>query len=119
MKKTNVVVCDICEDKLATTKCEICKREICKTCFRYLDFNYHDDMVLKIKRGKISEEKIPFCKECISKLGLLFNDCAKEFSELWEKDQDDLIEKIIHERKKRLGEHLVKGIRDFIVSEKI
>lgn len=118
MKKTNVEVCDICEDKLAVTMCGICKKDICKSCFRYLDFSSGFNVLwINIKRGKLDEGRAPLCKKCINKFNSLFNLGTKEFRKLREKGKNDKILKIIHERKKLLGEQIIKTIRNFMISE--
>ena len=94
-QQTNVSICDMCKDRIAKNKCQLCKNDICnfRACIR--------DFKIQL-RGGYSESKegaisIPFCRRCWDKVGegIIYRKdfWDEEFLKKISKDFEDYIRK--------------------------
>lgn len=89
MKKENVNICDGCKDRLASTICALCSKDLCKNCHTDVKFSVgsrinHSDTAFDEWRY------IPYCGKCYFKKlsGLKITD------EFWNEVTGNLIEHI-------------------------
>ena len=70
MKKTEVIICDKCNQKISDKKCDICNIDLCKDCTKPLQSNFGD------WRTPIVDLKL--CKDCRRKsMKLIENECLE------------------------------------------
>jgi len=60
MIKEKINICDLCEKRISTHKCQICEKDCCDGCLA--------SPYLSIKRMKLFE--YPICRECSRRLNL-------------------------------------------------
>jgi hypothetical protein len=89
MAKVNVVLCDSCNERVATRKCDFCGKDLCNFCGSGTD----------IRVGNQDLENINYCKDCSGKVR------ERIFSSITYNDKD-LKEKI----KKMILSHVQKKL---------
>lgn len=60
MVKKNVILCDTCNERLSTRKCDFCDADLCNSCGAKLDI---------VIRDVVNLEEINLCRNCSKKLG--------------------------------------------------
>ncbi|KKL15375.1 hypothetical protein LCGC14_2506210 [marine sediment metagenome] len=93
-QQTNVSICDMCKDRIAKDKCQLCKNDICsyRACLR--------EFRIQLRSGGDSREgiiSIPFCRRCWDKVGegIIYRKdfWDEEFLKKISKDFEDYIRK--------------------------
>ena len=85
MKKTNLIICDICGKVIATKKCSLCGKDLCDGC----------------TNGRtIGTVSLDFCKICVRKIKRINYDRPS----FWEEFNiaENMVEKIVQHIKKSL-----------------
>lgn len=94
VKKSDVFICDICSERIAKYKCQLCKNDICysRACIR--------EFKIQLRGGGDSREgaiSIPFCRACWDKVGksIIYEKdfWNEEFLEKISKDFEDYIKR--------------------------
>lgn len=99
VEKKKVTICDICQERVADSKCQLCGKDICKTeensngilqkgCVKFLD----------IKFGNITL-KIEYCSDCFEKS--IWENIRK--SEFW---TDEFVKEI----REKFVDYIKKGV---------
>jgi len=63
MAKVTVTICDVCKERIATSQCPICGRDLCKPCTKYLSIE------LGVKFGpRLEFFRGSMCADCYKKI---------------------------------------------------
>ena len=122
MKKTNVKVCDLCENKLSKDVCHMCKKDVCPYCRRIIVSDVDEDDLangninMRFAKSKPIKGDVILCKNCVNNFVKMF-DCyeIEKTEKISEEDAWDLAE----DRGERFRKSFIDFIRDWMVTEKL
>ncbi len=88
MAKVTVTICDICKERLATSTCPICGKDLCKTCTKNVSFN------VNVKFGPgIEFFRGTMCDDCFRKIERKYKEILKEIASKIEPEMVNIIRK--------------------------
>jgi len=77
MAEKTLIICDICDDKKAIEKCQICEKDVCNYCSKYIRIGEETSLYFAIIAISNNKKHLLVCKECIANIKSLIKDVRK------------------------------------------